>query len=323
MSPPLAWPMGYLKTYGPRADPATSLLWGLIILSLAVVGIITVLAVVGVIVRRQRGAIDDIAALPVERGAAGLAWFYIGVPLTVVALIGALAWTVTVLAAVDSPTVAPRLTIEVTGHQWWWEARYLGHDPGEIFTTANEIHIPTGEPVLIRLISADVIHSFWIPALSGKTDTIPGQTNIAWLQTDRPGDYLGQCAEYCGLQHAHMAIRVMAQAPADFEAWRLGQIQPASSPAGGALTTGQTLFETHCGACHTVRGTTAGGIVGPDLTHLMSRQTLAAGAVPNDKSGLSGLIANPQALKPGAEMPATFLSGQQLSATVAYLETLK
>ena len=297
MSPPLAWPMGYLKTYGPRADPATSLLWGLIILSLAVVGIITVLAVVGVIVRRQRGAIDDIAALPVERGAAGLVWFYIGVPLTVVALIGALAWTVTVLAAVDSPTVAPRLTIEVTGHQWWWEARYLGHDPGEIFTTANEIHIPTGEPVLIRLISADVIHSFWIPALSGKTDTIPGQTNIAWLQTDQPGDYLGQCAEYCGLQHAHMAIRVMAQAPADFEAWRLGQIQPASSPAGG--------------------------IVGPDLTHLMSRQTLAAGAVPNDKSGLSGWIANPQALKPGAEMPATFLSGQQLSATVAYLETLK
>jgi cytochrome c oxidase subunit 2 len=315
--------MGYLKTYGPRADPATSLLWGLIILSLAVIGIITVLAVAGVLVRRHRGYVDNIAALPVERGAAGLVWFYIGMPLTVVALIGALVWTVMVLAAVDSPAVQPRLTMEVTGHQWWWEARYLAATPNDTFTTANEIHIPTGEPVLIRLIGADVIHSFWIPALSGKTDAIPGQINIAWLQANRPGDYLGQCAEYCGLQHAHMAVRVVAQAPGAFEAWRRRQVTPASTPDGGLALIGQNLFVAHCGACHTVRGTDAGGIVGPDLTHLMSRETLAAGAAPNDTSGLSGWIANPQALKPGAKMPATFLSGPQLSATVAYLETLK
>jgi cytochrome c oxidase subunit 2 len=315
--------MGYLQTYGPRADPATSLLWGLIILSLAVVGIVTALAVAGVVVRRHRGPISDIAALPVERGASGLAWFYVGMPLTVVALIGALVWTIMVLAAVDSPAAEPRVTIEVTGHQWWWEARYRGAAPNDTFTTANEIHIPTGEPVMIRLMGADVIHSFWIPALSGKTDTIPGQTNFTWLQTNRPGDYLGQCAEYCGLQHAHMAVRVVAQAPADFETWRRGQLAPAPSPTEASVLTGRTLFVVRCGACHTVRGTDAGGVHGPDLTHLMSRATLAAGAVPNDVSGLSGWIANPQALKPGAKMPATFLSGPQLTAMVDYLETLK
>lgn len=319
----LAWPMSYLRTYGPRADPATLLLWGLIVLSLAVVGIITALVALGVLVRRDRGHAQVMATLPARRGAGGLTWFYVGMPLTAAALAGALVWTVVVLAAVDSPAARPRLTIEVTGHQWWWEARYLAANPGDIFTTANEIHIPTGEPVLIRLIGADVIHSFWIPALGGKTDAIPGQTNIAWLQTNRPGDYLGQCAEYCGLQHAHMAVRVVAQTPTAFETWREAQSRPAMIPSAAPAQTGQNLFEVHCGACHTVRGTDAGGIVGPDLTHLMSRRTIAAGAVSNDTSGLSGWIANPRALKPGALMPATLLSGPQLSATVAYLETLK
>jgi cytochrome c oxidase subunit 2 len=315
----LAWPMGYLKTWSPRADPATALLWGLIILSLSVVVIITVLTVVGVLVRRHHGPVAHIGALPVERGASGLGWFYVGVPLTVVALIGALVWTVVVLAAEDSPKVRPRLTIEVTGHQWWWEARYLAPTSDDTFVTANEIHIPTGEPVLIRLIGADVIHSFWLPGLGGKTDIIPGQINLTWLQTDRPGVYLGQCAEYCGVQHAHMAIRVVAQTPGAFAAWRNGQILPAdASPLSG-----QQLFVARCGACHTVRGGGAGGIAGPDLTHLMSRATIAAGTVPNDRAGLSGWIANPQALKPGARMPATLLSGPQLTDVVAYLETLK
>jgi cytochrome c oxidase subunit 2 len=315
--------MGYLQTHGPRADPATSLLWGLMILSLVVVLIITVLTGLGVVARRHRGHVESIAALPVERGVAGLMWFYVGMPLTVIALIGALAWTVVVLAAVDSPAARPRLTIEVTGHQWWWEARYLAAAPSDTFETANELHIPTGEPVLVRLIGADVIHSFWIPALSGKTDAIPGQTNVTWLQTSRPGEYLGQCAEYCGSQHAHMALRVVAQTPDQFETWRRGQLRPAAIPAGDALLTGQTLVVTRCGACHTIRGTEAGGVAGPDLTHLMSRETLAAGAAPNDAGGLTGWIANPQALKPGSRMPATFLSGPQLIATLAYLETLK
>jgi len=329
----LVWPMSYLRTYGPRADPATGLMWGLIILSLAVITIITVLVLLGILVRHGRGHVDAMADLPAQRGSDGLAWFYVGMPMTVVALVAALIWTVAVLAAVDSPASRPRLTIEVTGHQWWWEVRYLAPDPSQAFVTANEIHIPTGEPVLVKLIGADVIHSFWIPALTGKTDTIPGQTNVAWLQTDRPGVYEGQCAEYCGLQHAHMGLDVVAEPPAAFEAWRRGQLRPAPIPSDALALAGREVFLAHCGSCHTVQGVdtradaararAAGGALGPDLTHLMARSSLAARTVTNSVGGLSGWIANPQALKPGAKMPATFLSGPQLSATVAYLETLK
>lgn len=350
----LEWPMNYLRTYGPRADPATTLMWGLTILSLAVVVIITVLVLAGILARRRRGSVEALSAIPAERGAGGLMWFYVGMPLTIIALVGAMAWTVGVLAAIGSPPVKPRLTLEVTGHQWWWEARYASSDASETFVTANEIHIPTGQPVLIKLVSADVIHSFWAPALTGKTDAIPGQTNIAWLQANRPGVYRGQCAEFCGLQHAHMGLDVVAEAPAAFETWRQGQLRPAAAPVTAPEIAGEALFEAHCGACHAVRGASAqgaavadfigpvtvaslaaeaaarpargkgaGGIVGPDLTHLMSRSSLAAGAVPNTVGGLSGWIANPQALKPGARMPATYLSGSQLSSVVNYLETLR
>jgi cytochrome c oxidase subunit 2 len=350
----LAWPMSYLTTFGPRADPATALMWGLIVLSLAVVGIITLLVVSGVLVRRRRGAVEDLAGLPAERGAGGLAWFYVGMPLTVIALVGALAWTVAVLAAIDSPPVKPRLALEVTGHQWWWEVRYLSPDPSQTFVTANEIHIPTGQPIEVKLVSADVIHSFWAPALTGKTDAIPGQTNIAWLQADRPGVYHGQCAEFCGVQHAHMGLDVVAQTPGAFEAWRQSQLQPAAAPVTAEALAGERAFVAHCGACHAVQGTDAkgqasgdfvgpvtaasiaaqaaspparhsstGGVAGPDLTHLMSRSSLAAGTVANTVGGLSGWIANPQALKPGTQMPATYLSGPQLSSVVRYLETLR
>jgi cytochrome c oxidase subunit 2 len=176
--------------------------------------------------------------------------------------------------------------------------------------------------VLVKLTGADVIHSFWIPALNGKTDTIPGRTNLTWMQADRPGTYRGQCTEYCGLQHAHMAAFVIADPPDVFEAWRQAQLQPAAATADPQAP-GEGLFVERCGACHTVRGTTAGGILGPDLTHLMSRSTLAAGTVRNTVSGLDGWIANPQALKPGARMPATDLTGLELGQLTAYLETLK
>lgn len=317
-----AWPMAYLKTFGPRADPVTGLTWGLIALSLAVVAIVTVLVVAGVAIRRQPGTPIGLA-LPVGPGRGGLSWIWIGLAPTLVALVAALAWTVAVMAAVGSPRVKPALTVEITGHQWWWEARYLSADPGQTFVTANEIHIPAGRPVLIRLNGADVIHSFWIPALAGKTDTIPGRTNLTWMQADRPGTYRGQCTEYCGLQHAHMAAFVIADPPDVFEAWRQRQLQAAAPPVAGPAAAGEALFVERCGACHTVRGGGAGGIVGPDLTHLMSRATLAAGTVPNTVAGLAGWIANPQALKPGARMPATDLSGPELGQVSAYLETLK
>ncbi|HEY5290604.1 MAG TPA: cytochrome c oxidase subunit II [Caulobacteraceae bacterium] len=322
--------MTYLETFGPRADPATVLLWGLIALSLVVVAIITIAVVAGVLVRRRRGTVDSLAELPAVRGTGGLAWFWVGMPLTVIALVGAMGWTVGVLATIDSPRQKPRLTLEVTGRQWWWQVRYLSGNPAEGFVTANEIHIPTGEPVLVKLVSADVIHSFWAPALTGKTDAIPGQTNLAWLQADRAGRYHGQCAEFCGIEHARMGLDVVAQPPAVFEAWRRHQTQPAPTPGADPGSVGEAVFAGHCAACHDVRGMNlsvvrrpGADVVGPDLTHVMSRATLAAGTVPNTVGGLSGWIGNPQALKPGAKMPKTYLSGPQLSAVVSYLETLK
>ena len=287
-------------------------------------GIASLVAVLtGVLTRKSGLAPSSLPGAPVGRAAGGLSWIYIGLPLTVVALVVALIWTLQVLAAVDSPAARPRLTLTVTGHQWWWGVRYDGARPGETFDTANEIHVPVGQPVLIHLVGADVIHSFWVPALTGKTDTIPGRDNITWLQADRAGIYRGQCTEYCGLQHAHMAVYVMAQAPADFEAWRRGQLQAAPAPASPAQATGEGVFVARCGACHTVVGTMAHGVKGPDLTHLMSRQSLAAGALANTVGGLSGWISDPQSLKPGARMPPTWLSGPQLAALRGYLETLK
>jgi cytochrome c oxidase subunit 2 len=317
------WPMNYLATYGPRADPVTALTWGLIVLSLAVVAIITVAVVAGVMIRKSGAPASGLPTAPVGRAAGGLAWIYVGLPLTVVVLIGALIWTLQALAAVDSPARRPALNLVVTGHQWWWEIRYLGATPAETFVTANEIHIPVGQPVLIHLVGADVIHSFWVPALTGKTDTIPGRDNITWLQADRVGVYRGQCTEYCGVQHAHMAVYVMAQTPADFEAWRQRQIQAAAQPATPEEAAGEGVFVTSCHKCHTIRGTTANGRVGPDLTHLMSRQTIAAGSLNNTVGDLSGWISDPQALKPGALMPPTYLSGPQLTALRTYLATLK
>jgi cytochrome c oxidase subunit 2 len=310
--------MGYLETFGPRADPITALTWGVIVISVAVTVVVTVLVITGALARR-RGHASDVASLPVESGPPALAWIWAGVAFTLVALTVTLVWTVRVLAETDSPAHKPALVIEVTGYQWWWGAAY----PGDRFATANEIHIPTGQPVLIRLKGADVIHSFWIPSLTGKTDTIPGRTNIAWLQADRPGVYRGQCTEYCGVQHAHMTAYVVAQSPADFAAWRAAQAQPATAPATPDAIAGEQVFASNCAVCHTVRGTDASGEQGPDLTHLMSRSTLAAGTLPNNPNALIGWIANPQALKPGTHMPATYLTPRDLAHVRAYLETLK
>jgi cytochrome c oxidase subunit 2 len=318
---PSAWPMGYLRTFGPRADPATALTWGLMDISIAVTVIVTGLVIVGVIVRR--GRVGAAGGPPVERGAAGLSWIYGGLALTVAVLLFSLVWTVEVLAEINSPPTRPALTLEITGHQWWWEVRYLTGRPDETFVTANEIHIPVGQPVLIKVTSADVIHSFWIPALTGKTDTIPGRTNLAWLQADKPGVYRGQCTEYCGAEHAKMALYAIAEPAAAFEAWSQGQIAPAAAPVSPRAVAGEAVFQAHCAACHTVRGTPAGGVVGPDLTHLMSRGTIASGVLPNTPDALAGWISNPQAIKPDALMPPSGLSGPDLGAVTAYLEGLK
>ena len=214
--------------------------------------------------------------------------------------------------------------IEMVGHQWWWQVNYDDPDPSRIFSTANEMHIPVGRPVLITLKADDVIHSFWVPNLHGKKDLIPGRTNTLQLRADKPGTYRGQCAEFCGLQHAFMAFTVVAEDDAKFQRWADAQRKPAAEPTDAKAKRGHDLFMSGtCMMCHQIQGTTANARKAPDLTHIASRPTLAAGTVPNDPSSMAAWIRDPQKLKPGAQMPAHHVPDDELDALVAYLETLK
>jgi len=212
------------------------------------------------------------------------------------------------------------LKIRLTGYRWWWKVQYPGNSPADEVITANEIHIPTGRPVLIDAYSQDVIHSFWVPALHGKRDLIPGHPGSIWLQADRPGRYEGQCAEFCGLQHAHMRLIVVAEPEEKFNTWLQAQREPAHEPADAIAERGRDVFLSGpCAMCHAVRGTGAGGQVAPDLTHLASRATLAAATLPNSPGNLAGWIVDPQHVKPGNAMPANSLSAEDLRALLAYL----
>jgi cytochrome c oxidase subunit 2 len=214
--------------------------------------------------------------------------------------------------------------VQITGYQWWWSVEYVYPQPNLRFTTANELHLPVGRPILFKLRGADVIHSFWVPNLHGKTDLIPGRENTTWLQIDKPGIYRGQCAEFCGAQHAHMALVVVAESSDDFERWVVAQREPAPAPTTPAQSRGLNVIERGpCALCHTIRGTTAGARTAPDLTHFASRSTIAAGTLPNTPGYLAGWISDPQHVKPGSRMPPTGLSGEDLQAVLAYMETLK
>jgi cytochrome c oxidase subunit 2 len=220
--------------------------------------------------------------------------------------------------------LADAVNIELVGHQWWWEARYRDADPSREFSTANELHIPVGRPVIVTLRSNDVIHSLWIPNLQGKKDLIPGRTATLRLRADRAGSYRGQCAEFCGLEHAMMALLVEAEPNQRYEAWAEQQRQPAAAPGDPVARRGHDIFVgKSCVMCHTIAGTTANAKLGPDLTHLASRRTIAAGMFPNNRGHLAGWIADPQSLKPGVNMPANALAPDDLQALLAYLETLK
>lgn len=216
------------------------------------------------------------------------------------------------------------LTIQVYGHQWWWEVVYQNSESDKIVTTANEIHVPVGVPVMIDGKSADVIHSFWAPNIQGKRDLIPGYDNNIVLQVDHPGRWRGQCAEFCGEQHAHMSFYMVAESPVRFQEWLQEQAMSAPSPTSPQEQRGQQVFLSHpCVMCHSIRGTTANARMGPDLTHLASRSTIAAGALPNTVGNLGGWILNAQSIKPGARMPPNQMSGADLQDLLAYLETLK
>lgn len=243
---------------------------------------------------------------------------------SVVALIAILTSSVLTGRALDTIRTPGALRLVVTGNQWWWDVQYRNPNPSLNVSTANEIHIPIGRPVSVGLLSNDVIHSFWIPSLQGKIDLVPGRLNEVWLQADKPGVYRGQCAEYCGAQHAKMALVVVAEQPDDFERWLAANRGPAPPPATPEQQRGKEVVERGpCAMCHNITGTLAGGRTAPDLTHIASRSTLAAGWLPNTPGNLAGWIADPQHIKPGSHMPPTGLRDEELQAVLAYVETLK
>lgn len=292
--------------------------WVLLGISSVVVVVIAVL-VLAAALRPRAGSPDLIRPAPGET-----TWITVGgaiIPALILA--AAFVYSVVTTSAITSSQPPAAISILVTGHQWWWEVNYPGLQPAQSIATANEIHIPAGVPVRIELRSADVIHSFWIPQLAGKTDVIPGHPNLAWIQADTPGVYRGMCAEYCGSQHGNMGLIVVADSPDRFRVWRESQLASAVQPTDPDQAIGRAVFEhSPCVGCHTIRGTPALGKAGPDLTHLASRQQLAAGAAPNTRGFLAGWIADPQGIKPGNHMPRVPLTAQQLQGVLAYLESL-
>ena len=236
-------------------------------------------------------------------------------------LLTASVWTGRLVAARHESNA---VTINVTGHQWWWEIEYDDPVARHHARLANEIHIPTNRPVVLKVTSRDVIHSLWMPNFQGKRDLIPGYTTAIAIDAVRPGVFRAQCAEFCGMQHAHMAMTVVAEADEQFEAWLNAQRTDAREPQSDAERRGRDLFVgSRCSGCHTVRGTPAQGQVAPDLTHLASRSSVAAGTLPNTPEHLAAWIADPQAIKPGNQMPANPMSDADRGALVAYLRSLR
>lgn len=335
----------------PASDQAggIALLWWVMLIVSTLV-FLAVMAVLGVGLWRARGAKGSELTARASRNLVLVAG--VAVPLVVlIALVGG-----SLFLGKDISTAPPAaLRIEVTGWRWWWEVRYLDADGSVVATTANEIHIPVDRPVEFLLRSEDVIHSFWVPSLHGKTDLTPGRVNSSWLTARKPGVYRGQCAEFCGTQHALMGFLVIVQPEADFERWLAHQSAPAAAATDPVLARGEAAFiESGCADCHVVRGVTppqlaaapkatkknspfAGtsieryalaarldrSVPAPDLTHFGSRQTLAAAARPNTRGHLGGWIADPQGIKPGALMPPTLLQPDELTSLIGWLQSLK
>ncbi|MCU1382335.1 MAG: cytochrome c oxidase, subunit [Acidobacteria bacterium] len=303
-------------------------LWSLMLLVTTIVFVVSVAFVVAAFARGVRRRRDRSASTP-ERPAPSSErslsrWVAGGVAITVVILVALLVASVWTGRTIASLHASSAVTIEVTGHQWWWEIVYDDAVPSRRVQTANEVHVPLDRPVVLKVTSRDVIHSFWAPNLHGKRDLIPGYTTAIWLQADRAGIFRGQCAEFCGLQHAHMAFDVVAEPEADFERWLDGMRQPARPPQSETERRGRDVFmTTRCAGCHTVQGTDAHGQVAPDLTHMGTRSTIGAGTLPNTREHMQAWIRDPQASKPGNQMPPNPLSADDLQALLAYLETLR
>jgi cytochrome c oxidase subunit 2 len=303
---------------GPAAHRIADL--GSLMIALCLVVYIVVLAASAWALLRQRQVSDDAEQTTARLGA---------IVAAAVAVTAAILVTLTAVSAaagrgLTSPASHDAITVDVIGHQWWWDFQYRSDRPQEFVSTPNELHIPVGVPVVLRAQSRDVIHSFWVPNLQGKRDLIPGQITTTWIQADRAGTYRGQCAEFCGHQHAKMALVVVAEPMDQFQQWLRRQRQSASEPPAADERRGHDVFlRSTCVTCHTIRGTDAGAHVGPELTHVGSRQTIAAGTLPNSLEHVRTWVADPPSIKPGTRMPPHGLSPDDLDAVVAYLRSLQ
>jgi cytochrome c oxidase subunit 2 len=306
---------------GPQTARIAELWWVVFYISCAVYALVIAFLLLSLMRRRMQRQPEPELPLSTQRRyslAVG-----IGTALTAVILFILVGHDAVTARALEHFGAKEPLIIEITGRQWWWEIRYVDPVAANRFTTANEIHIPVGRPVELSLTSSDVIHSLWVPELHGKRDLIPAYGTRLRLQADRPGVYRGQCAEFCGYQHAKMSLLIIAENEPDFAAWQHAQRQPARAPQSDQEKRGQQVFLSGtCIMCHTIQGTPAGGRVAPDLTHLASRRTIAAGALPNTRGHLGGWILDPQAIKPGTKMPPNPMSAPDLHALLAYLASL-
>ncbi len=303
-------------TQSPQTEVIAGLLRAVLVLSAVVFAIVAGLVGVSLLRGRTAGSEPDRPGSAARRARIEAAW-----TITTTVVLGVLFLaTVRAMALIDAPldpNQSPDLV--VTGHQWWWEARYRN---GAV--TSSEIHIPAGRRLLVRINSADVIHDFWVPELARKMDAVPGRDGYIWLEANRPGRYQGTCSEFCGAQHAWMHFVVIADTGADFSRWLERQSQPATAPSEGAVAEGATLFlSKKCGDCHSISGTAAKGGNGPDLTHILSREFLGAGISKNSPEAFALWLTNPQAAKPGNRMPDAHLSNAEVRALAAYLGTLQ
>ena len=306
------WPPPPLDPSGPYAEPVAIMAWVLLVGGTAILAV--VIAALGL-------ALFGSARLKHKLGGEKAIWIG-GIAFPVVVLTALLIWGLWLASRLAPLPTGNEMRVRITGEMWWWRVAYLDGRGRELIHDANELHIPTGRPVVLELAAADVIHSFWVPRLAGKMDMIPGRTNRLRIEADRPGVFGGQCAEYCGGPHALMGFVVVAHDPAEFERWRRQRLAPPVPVAGALAKRGEALFmSSGCAACHVVRATAANGLAGPDLSHVASRRSLGAGILPNNRGTLMGWIADAQAIKPGNRMPAYHLLGAaDLAALTAFLE---
>jgi cytochrome c oxidase subunit 2 len=308
------WPPPVLDPAGPYAGSIALLSWVLIAMAVAVLGVVLIALWIAL-----RGG-DRLKA---RLGGTKTIWIG-GIAFPVVVLSLLLVYGLSLTRHLNTPAGPDAMRVRITGEMWWWRVAYLDGQGRTVDLDANELHLPAGRPIAIELESSDVIHSFWVPRLSGKLDMIPGRRNVMRIQADAPGVYGAQCAEYCGGPHALMGFVVVAHAPQDFA--RLMAARRAPRPAASAaLAQGAELFRsTGCAACHRIAGTPANGTAGPDLTHVGARRSLGAGILPNNRGTMMGWIGDSQAIKPGNRMPSyRMLSGGDLQALAAYLEAQK